>query len=116
MELKVFIFRYFFLGLGLTLLTSNDTGILNTCARLWLMESEQVTPVDLINDVVVGSRVRRIPEEGLRKYRPKLCGNNNKDEGNSPKMIIIIQLRLKHLDLLWRPDEYTSPRKLLKYE
>ena len=33
----------------------------------------------------VGSRVRQTPEEGRRKYRPKLCGNNNKDIENSPK-------------------------------
>ena len=25
------------------------------------------------------------PEEGRRTYRPKRCGNNNKDEDNSPK-------------------------------
>ena len=33
----------------------------------------------------VGSRVRQIPEESRRTYRPKRCGNNNKDEDNSPK-------------------------------
>ena len=27
---------------------SNNTGILNTCIRLWLTESEQATPVDSI--------------------------------------------------------------------
>ena len=27
------------------------------------------------------------PEEGRRTYRPKRCGNNNKDEDNSPKNI-----------------------------
>ena len=27
---------------------SNNTGILNTCTRLWLMESEQATPMDSI--------------------------------------------------------------------
>ena len=32
-----------------------------------------------------GSRVRQTPEEGRRIYRPKRCGNNNKDEDNSPK-------------------------------
>ncbi len=31
-----------------------------------------------------GSRVRQTPE-GRRTYRPKRCGNNNKDEDNSPK-------------------------------
>ena len=34
-----------------------------------------------------GSRVRQIPEEGRRIYRPKRCGNNNKDEDNSPKTL-----------------------------
>ena len=33
----------------------------------------------------LGSRVRQIPEEGQRTYRPKHYGNNNKDEDNSPK-------------------------------
>ncbi len=35
----------------------------------------------------VGSRVRQTPEEGRRTYRPKCCGNNNKDEDNSPKTL-----------------------------
>ena len=34
-----------------------------------------------------GSRVRQTPEEGWRTYRPKRCGNNNKDEDNSPKIL-----------------------------
>ena len=33
------------------------------------------------------SRVRQTPEEGQRTYRPKRCGNNNKDEDNSPKTL-----------------------------
>ena len=33
------------------------------------------------------SRVRQTPEEGWRTYRPKRCGNNNKDEDNSPKTL-----------------------------
>ena len=32
-----------------------------------------------------GSRVRQTPEEGRRIYRSKRCGNNKKDEDNSPK-------------------------------
>ena len=32
-----------------------------------------------------GSRVRQTSEEGRRTYRPKHCGNNHKDEDNSPK-------------------------------
>ena len=34
-----------------------------------------------------GSRVRQTPEEGRRTYQPKHCGNNNKDEDNSPKTL-----------------------------
>ena len=34
-----------------------------------------------------GSRVQQTPEEGRRTYRPKRCGNNNKDEGNSQKTL-----------------------------
>ena len=32
-------------------------------------------------------RVRQTSEEGRRTYRPKRCGNNNKDEDNSPKTL-----------------------------
>ena len=34
-----------------------------------------------------GFRVRQTPEEGRRTYRPKRCGNNNKDKDNSPKTL-----------------------------
>ena len=34
-----------------------------------------------------GSRVRETPEEGRKTYWPKHCGNNNKDEDNSPRTI-----------------------------
>ena len=34
-----------------------------------------------------GSRARQTPEEGRRTYRPKRCGNNNKDEDDSPKTL-----------------------------
>ena len=34
-----------------------------------------------------GSRVWQTPKEGQRIYRPKRCGNNNKDETNSPKTL-----------------------------
>ena len=36
----------------------------------------------------VGSRVQQTPEEGQRTYQPKCCGNNNKDQDNSPKTLI----------------------------
>ena len=32
-------------------------------------------------------KVRQKPEEGRRTYPPKRCGNNNKDEDNSPKSL-----------------------------
>ena len=55
----------------------------------------------------VGSRVRQTPEEGRRTYRPKRCGNNNKDEENSPKTLNdkIIKLRLRNLDNLFESQE-----------
>ena len=34
-----------------------------------------------------GSWVQQTPVEGRRTYRPKHCGNNNKDEDNSPKTL-----------------------------
>ena len=34
-----------------------------------------------------GSKVQQKSEEGRRTYRPKRCGNNNKDEGNSLKTL-----------------------------
>ena len=34
-----------------------------------------------------GFRIRQTPEEGRRTYRSKRCGNNNKDEDNSPKTL-----------------------------
>ena len=34
-----------------------------------------------------GFRGQQTPEEGRRTYRPKLYGNNNKDEDNSPKAL-----------------------------
>ena len=34
-----------------------------------------------------GSWVWQTPEEGQRTYQPKCCGNNNKDEDNSPKTL-----------------------------
>ena len=34
-----------------------------------------------------GSQARQTPEEGQMTYRRKRCGNNNKDEDNSPKTL-----------------------------
>ena len=35
----------------------------------------------------VSSQVQQTPEEGRRIYWLKCCGNNNKDEDNSPKTL-----------------------------
>ncbi len=49
------------LSIPVLLLTcSHNSGILNTCTQLWLIESEQATPVDSIKDVVRSSRM--VPE------------------------------------------------------
>ena len=34
-----------------------------------------------------GSSVRQTPEESWRTYRPKRCGNDNKDDDNSPETL-----------------------------
>ena len=34
-----------------------------------------------------GFRFRQTPEEGWKTYRPKRCGNNDKDKDNSPKTL-----------------------------
>ena len=52
---------------------------------------QQVTPPGSIKGCSLkfreGSRVRQTSEEGRRTYRPKRCGNNNKDEDNIPKTL-----------------------------
>ena len=56
----------------------------------WLTESEQVTSHGFSKGHSLkfreSSRVRQTPEEGQRTYWLK-CGNNNKDEDNSPKTL-----------------------------
>ena len=77
-----------------------------------------------------GSWVRQTPEEGRRTYRPKRCGNNNKDEDNSPKTLTdknhqasSQKLRQQTLEEGWRThqpkscennnkDEDNSPKTL----
>ena len=67
---------------------SNNTGILNTCTQLWLTESEQANPVDSIKDVVWSSVKASEVDKLLKKAGGhKRCGNNNKDEDNSPKTL-----------------------------
>ena len=75
---------------------SNNTGVLNTCTRLWLTESEQAIPVDSIKDVVRNSV--KVPE--LDKHLKKAgghigrCRNNNKDEDNGPKKFFFINIKI----------------------
>ena len=47
----------------------------------------------------VGSRVRQTPEEGQRTYQFKCCGNNNKDEDNSPKTLNDKKFLASEIDL-----------------
>ena len=50
-----------------------------TCAHKWKEKQ--------LSKFREGSRVRQTPEKGRKTYRPKRCGNNNKDEDNSPKTL-----------------------------
>ena len=81
------------------LLASNNTGILSTCTRLWLTESEQMTPVDSIKDVVRSSV--KVPEfdKHLKKAGGHIGRNfveitiKMKTIVQKPLMIKIIKLR-----------------------
>ena len=62
-----------------------------------------------------GSRVRQTPEEGRRTYRPKRCGNNNKDEDNSPTTLndknqqaSSQKFRQLILFSIWKYDKYNE--------
>ena len=70
-----------------SLQASNNTGILNTCTRLWLTESEHATPVDSIKDIVQSSV--KVPEfnKHLKKAGRHIGRNIDKDEDNSPKIL-----------------------------
>ena len=56
-----------------------------------------------------GSRIRQTPEEGRRTYRPKRCGNNNKDEDNSPKTLND-KNRLSKLQIKTLNNRHYQPR------
>ena len=83
---------------------SNNTGILNTCTQLWLTESEQVTPVVSIKDVVRSSI--KVPE--FDKHLKKAgwyIGQNVAEITIKMKTIVkkllmikINKLRLRNLD------------------
>ena len=55
---------------------------------------------DVVRCSVKVPGVRQTPEEGRTTYRLKRCGNNNKDEDNSPKTLNDKnnKLRLRNLD------------------
>ena len=64
-DLHIYIYIYIYIYIWMLpvqswLRESNNTGILNTCTRLWLTESEQATPGDSIKDVVRSSV--KVPE------------------------------------------------------
>ena len=87
-----------------SLQASNNTGILNTCTRLWLTESEQVNPVVSIKDVVRSSV--RVPEfdKHLKKAGGHIGRNvveitiKMKTIVRKTLMIKINSLRLRNLD------------------
>ena len=82
---------------------SNNAGILNTCTRLWLTESEQATPVVSIKDVVRSSV--KVPE--FNKHLKKAEGHigwNVVEITIKMKTIVRKPLMIKKLsttDLYW---------------
>ena len=83
---------------------NNNTGILNTCTRLWLTESEQATPVDSIKDVARSSvKVSRF-DKHLKKAGGHIGQNvveitiKMKTIVQKALMIKIIKLRLRFYD------------------
>ena len=85
---------------------SSHTGILNTCIRLWLTESEQATPVDQIKDVVRSSMLAPEFDKHLKKAGGHIGRNvvsitiDMKIIVRKPWTIKIIKLRLKKSDNL----------------
>ena len=80
-----------------------DTGILNTCTRLWLTESEQAAPVDSIKDVVLSSV--KVPEfdKHLKKARGHIGWN-----------IVKITIKMKTIvrkPLMIKKDNTKNPKK-----
>ena len=59
----------------------------------------------------VGSWVQQTPEEGRRTYWPKRCGNNNKDEDNSPKTLSWLALLFKHFFIKIQPNMSEQKKK-----
>ena len=72
------------------LLVSNNTGILNTCTRLWLTESEQATPMDSIKDVVRSSV--KVPE--FDKHLKKAGGHISRN---------VVEITIEMKTIVWKP-------------
>ena len=71
-------------------LASNNTGILNTCTRLWLMESERAIAVDSIKDIVWSSV--KIPEfDKHLKKAGRHIGLN------------VVEITIKMKTIVWKP-------------
>ena len=69
---------------------SNNTGILNTCTRLSLTESDQVTPADSIKDVVRSSV--KVPEfDKHLKKAGRHIGRN------------FVEITIKMKTIVWKP-------------
>ena len=85
--------------------TSNNTGILNSCTRSWLTESEQVTPVVSIKDVVRSSVKITEFDKHLKKTGEHIGRNvveitiKMKTIVRKTVMIKINKLSLKNLDI-----------------
>ena len=71
------------------LLVNNNTGILNTCTRLRQTESEQVTPVDSIKDVVRSSV--KVPE--FDKHLKKAGGHISRN---------VVEITIKMKKIVWK--------------
>ena len=69
---------------------SNNTGILNTCTRLWLTESEQATSVVSIKDVVRSTV--KVPE--FEKYLKKAGGHISRN---------VVEITIKMETIVWKP-------------
>ena len=69
---------------------SNNTGILITCTRLWLTESEPATPVDSIKDVVRSSV--KVPE--FNKHLKKARGHIGRN---------VVELTIKMMTIIRKP-------------
>ena len=69
---------------------SINTGILNSCTRLWLTESEQATPMEKIKDVVRSS----VKVAEFDKHLMKTGGNISRN---------VVEIIIKTKTVVWKP-------------